>query len=215
LKALAAIGISEPNYTVAEAIETALVRRLDFANSADFVDDSARKMMLAADGLGPQINLVGGLNVASRERTDFGRLQFHEGLYNIGLEADLPLDIKAERNAYRAAMIILSRQQRQYEQDMDEVKLDVRNAYRKLAEAAERYHIGKSSLELAQKRVESTSLLLDAGRAKTRDWLESQDALLRAQNDLTDALVGHTVAKLNFFRDVGILQVRPDGMWEY
>jgi hypothetical protein len=26
--------------------------------------------------------------------------------------------------------------------------------------------------------------------------------------------VGHTVAKLNFFRDVGVLQVRPDGMWE-
>lgn len=215
LEALAAIGISEPNYTVSEAIETALVRRLDFANSADFVDDSARKMMLAADGLGSQLNLVGGLDAASREKTDIGRLQFHEGLYNLGLEADLPLDRKAERNAYRAAMITLSRQQRQYEQDMDEVKLDVRDAYRKLAEAAERYRIGKSSLELAQKRVESTSLLLDAGRAKTRDWLESQDALLRAQNDLTDALVGHTVAKLNFFRDVGILQVRPDGMWEY
>ncbi len=215
LKALATIGISEPNYTVAEAIETALVRRLDLVNSADFVDDSARKMMLAAEGLGPQINLVGGLNVSSREKTDFTELQFHEGLYSLGMEADLPLDRKDERNAYRAAMIALTRRQRQYEEDIDEVKLDVRNAYRKLTEAAERYRIGKNSLELAQKRVESTSLLLDAGRAKTRDWLESQDALLRAQNGLTGALVGHTVAKLNFFRDVGILQVRPDGMWEY
>ena len=215
LEALAAIGISEPNYTVAEAIETALVRRLDLANSADFVDDSARKMMLAADGLWSQINLVAGLNVASKEETDFTGLQFHEGLYNLGLEADLPLDRKLERNAYRTAMITLSRQQRQYEEDMDEVKLDVRNAFRKLAEAAELYRIGKSSLELGQKRVESTSLLLDAGRATTRDWLESQDALLEAQNDLTSALVGHTVAKLNFFRDVGILQVMPDGMWEY
>jgi len=37
--------------------------------------------------------------------------------------------------------------------------------------------------------------------------------LLQAQNDLTAALVAHTIAKLTFFRDVGLLQVRPDGMW--
>jgi hypothetical protein len=47
-----------------------------------------------------------------------------------------------------------------------------------------------------------------------RDFIESQDALLEAQDNLTAALVAHLVAKLNFFQDVGILQVRPDGMWE-
>jgi len=26
--------------------------------------------------------------------------------------------------------------------------------------------------------------------------------------------VAHTIAKLSFFRDVGVLQVKPDGMWE-
>jgi hypothetical protein len=44
--------------------------------------------------------------------------------------------------------------------------------------------------------------------------LESQDALLESQNELTAALVDHATAKLSFFRDVGILQVRPDGMWQ-
>ena len=53
-----------------------------------------------------------------------------------------------------------------------------------------------------------------AGRVITRDLLESQDALVEAQNNVTDALVTHLVAKLNFFQDVGILQVRPDGLWE-
>jgi outer membrane protein TolC len=62
-------------------------------------------------------------------------------------------------------------------------------------------------------RVESTTLLLEAGRSTTRDLLEAQDALLQAQNNLTAALVSHAIAKLSFFRDVGILQVRPDGMW--
>jgi len=214
LKALEEIGISEPDYTLHTAVETALLQRLDFATSADRIDDTLRKVMVAADGLGAELNLTAGTRVSSTEKTDYSRLQFHRGDYSLGLEADLPLDRKEERNAYRGALIELERTQREYDNKQDEVKLDVRQAYRQLAEAAERYRIQKNSLELAQKRVVSTALLLDAGRARTRDLLESQDALLQAQNDVTGALVEHVVAKLSFFRDIGILQVRPDGMWE-
>jgi outer membrane protein TolC len=57
-------------------------------------------------------------------------------------------------------------------------------------------------------------MLLEAGRATTRDLLESQTALLEAQNNVTDALVTHSIAKLTFFSDTGILQVKPDGMWQ-
>jgi len=215
LKALETIGIKEPNFAVTDAIETALVRRLDLANSADFVDDAARKVMLSAEGLGTQVELTAGLEVASKEKTDFTRLQFQEGLYNLGIEADLPLDRKAERNAWRSALITLTRQQRQYEQDIEEVKLAVRQAFRSLNEAAERYRIQRVSLRLAARRVESTTLFLQAGQAKTRDLLEAQDALLLAENNLTAALVDHTIAKLSFYRDIGLLTVRPDGMWDY
>ncbi len=214
LKALEKIGIGEPDYTLHTAIETGLLQRLDLANSGDRIDDSVRKIMVAADGLGAELNLIGSGRVDSTEKTDYSRLQFHRGTYKMGFEADLPLDRKTERNAYREALIALEQRQREYDNDMDKVKLDVRQAYRQLQEAAERYHIQKNSLELAQSRVESTSLLLEAGRAITRDLLEAQDALLQAQNNVTAALVDHAIAKLNFFRDVGILQVRPDGMWK-
>ena len=30
----------------------------------------------------------------------------------------------------------------------------------------------------------------------------------------TSALVAHTIIKLNFFGVVGVLQIRPEGMWE-
>ena len=150
----------------------------------------------------------------SRKKTDFSTLQFHRGTYGLGFDIDLPFDRKDERNAYREALITLTQQRREYQDHEDRVKLEVRRAYRDLREAAERYQIQKTNLELAEKRVESTSILLMAGRAITRDLLESQDALVEAQNNVTDALVAHLVAKLNFFQDVGILQVRPDGMWE-
>ena len=215
LRALETIGISEPDYSLDAATETALLQRLDLANSIDKIDDALRKAMVAADGLGAELNLVGGISVDSREKTDLDRLQFHEGTYKLGFEADLPLDRKEERNVYRKALITLEQQQREYENDEDKVKLDVRQAYRQLQEAAERYRIQENSLELAEKRVESNTLLLEAGRLTTRDLLDSQDDLLIAQNSLTDALVKHAIAKLNFFQDIGILQVRPDGMWRH
>jgi len=118
----------------------------------------------------------------------------------------LPLDRKSERNAYRNALITFTRSQRDYENSVDGVKFDIRNAYRQLRERAESYRIQQLSLKLAERRVENNQLLLDAGRAEVRLLLDSQNALVRAQNDL--------ISKLNFFRDIGVLQVRPDGMWE-
>jgi outer membrane protein TolC len=214
LRALEAMGVSEPNYTVEAAIKTAMVSRLDLANSFDSVDDAVRKVEVAANGLGADLNLVGSAAVNSTERTEFERLQFHKGNYSLGVNADLPLDRLAERNIYRESLIALQQRQREYDNSVDAVKLDVRQAYRQLQESAERYKIQKNSTELAAKRVESTSLLLEAGRLTTRDLLDAQTALLQAQNGLTAALIDHTIAKMSFFRDIGVLQVRPDGMWE-
>jgi len=214
LEALRKIGVTMPDYTLDEVVETSWLQRLDLANSKDVVEDAARKVVIAADNLGVELNLIGSASISSTEKTSFNRLQFEQGIYRLGLEADLPLDRKTERNAYREAVITLEQTQRDYENKEDEVKLNVRQAYRQLQEASERYRIQKNSLDLAEKRVESTALLLEAGRSTTRDLLEAQDALLEAQNAVTSALIGHAIAKLSFFRDVGVLQVRPDGMWE-
>ena len=215
LKALEEIGIIEPGYELDEAVETAFLRRLDLANSRDRVDDAARKVMVAAHNLGIELNLVGSAGVGSTPKTDFDRLQFHQGDYSLGLESkDLGLDRKEERNAYRKTLIEFEQQQRQYEIDRDRMELDVRQALRALKAEAEQYRIQKLALGLAVRRLETQELLMEIGQSNVRLLLESEGALLEAQNDVTRALVAHAIAKLGFFRDIGILQVKPDGMWE-
>jgi len=213
LKSLQNSGTTAPQYTVDNAIETALSCRLDLANSADGVDDAQRKVKLASEGLGAQLNLTGSTTVNSEGDKNFDNLQFHRGNYGLGLSADLPFDRKTQRNAYRQALITLESQQRAYSQSVDSVVQDVRQAYRQLMATAEQFVTQKKSLAIAEERVKNMPLLLKSGRAKTRDLLDAQDALLLAQNNLTSALVGHTIAKLSFYRDIGILQVKPDGMW--
>jgi outer membrane protein TolC len=215
LQALEQIGIIEPGYELNEAVETALLRRLDLANSRDRVDDAERKVVVAADNLGVELNLVGSAGVNSTPETDFDRLQFHRGNYRLGLESDdLALDRVAERNAYREALIKLDQQRRQYERERDQIELDVRQALRSLKSEAERYRIQKMALGLAERRLETQKMLLEIGQSDVRLLLESEGALLQAQNNVLRALVAHAIAKLSFFRDIGILQVKPDGMWE-
>lgn len=215
LKALEKIGIIEPGYELDEAIETAYLRRLDLINSKEKTDDAARKVMVAANNLGIELDLVGSAGVGSTPETDFDRLQFHRGDYSLSLQSnDLGLDRKAERNDYRKALISLEQQHRQYEIDKDRMELDVRQAIRSLKAEAKQYQIQKMALGLAERRLETQKLLLEIAQGNVRLLLESEGALLEAQNDVTAALVAHAIAKLGFFRDIGILQVKPDGMWE-
>ena len=214
LKGLAQLPITDPDYTLDMAVETGLIRRLDLATTADRIDDAVRKIVVAESFLGAVLDLVASANVGSRPINDFPNLQFEEGRYQAGIHAELPLDRLIQRNAYREALIVLEQQRREYENSVDVVKLEVRDDYRSLIETAERYNIQKNSLALAEKRVESTSMLIQAGQLTARDLLEAQDDLVDAQNNLTAVLVDHTIAKLRFFQDIGVLQVKPDGMWQ-
>jgi outer membrane protein TolC len=214
LAALEKKGTFKPSYTLKEAVEVASSNRLDLANLKDGVEDSERKVNVAENAFLPDFNLVAGMNVSSPEKMRYGSIEFNGGTYNAGYRLNLPLERKAERNAYRQALISQLRQERNYEQGIDQIVLEVRTSYRFLEETAKVYEIQQKSLDLANKRVESTTMLLDAGRAITRDLLESQSALLSAQNAKTSALVSHTIAMLAFFRDIEMLQVQPDGYWE-
>jgi outer membrane protein TolC len=96
----------------------------------------------------------------------------------------------------------------------DQVKLDIRNRLRTLLATRETIQIQVKSVQVAQKRVDSTTLFLEAGRAEIRDVLEAQESLLSAQNALTSAFVAYRTAELELQRDMGLLKVAADGLWK-
>jgi len=214
LVALESLGVAEPNVSLEESVQTALGLRLDLANVFDQVDDAARRVVVAADNLRTGLTLTARAGIPSSPGYQLDRHNLGDGTYSLGLSADLPLDRKRQRNAYREALIAHEAQQRTYQDQTDRVKLDVRQAYRDLTEAYTSYKIQLLSLDLARTRVDMQMILLQEGRATTRNYLDAQDDLLIAQNAKTSALVQFTLATLRFYRDVGLLAVRPDGLWE-
>nr|VFK49954.1 MAG: hypothetical protein BECKTC1821D_GA0114238_10857 [Candidatus Kentron sp. TC] len=85
-------------------------------------------------------------------------------------------DRKAERNAHRAGQIALGKVRRILGEAEDDVKLDVREGLRNLDKIGESHRIQQAPLQLAERRVESATLLQQAGRANTRDLLVAQGA---------------------------------------
>lgn len=207
------MGASPTDFNEPDAVQTALCRRLDLVNRADAVIDAQRKVYVAADALRTDLNLVGSADAVSGRRANRRNMQFTED-YLLDIELGLPLDRVPEQNAYRKALITLNQRQREYDLCSDTIAVEVRQAYRDLREAAERYRLQSEGLKLAQQRFRKTHSLMQYARVSSRRVLDAQGDLFDAQNEATEALVNYAIAMLNFYRDTGALQVRPDGMWK-
>ena len=68
--------------------------------------------------------------------------------------------------------------------------------------------------QIAERRVEEQSLLAEWGRSKAQDQVDAQNALIDSKNQRTQALVTHTIARLQFWNNMGILYIKANGQWE-
>jgi len=207
-------GLQHPDIAADDAVRVALEARLDFYNAREWVEDSKRGVAVAANALKPDLDLIVAGSVDSTGQDNFQELDFRRGRWSAGLDADLPLDRKAERNAYRAALIEHERVLRNYDLAEDNVKLEVRAAWRNLDQARRNYEVALRSVELSERRVEEQALLAELGLATAQDQVDAQNDLTQSKNDLTEALVSHTIARLAFWRDMGILYIKENGQWE-
>ena len=201
------------------AVRLALDSRLDLLTAQGNVEDAQRGVYMAADALRAEVTLL-GQGQAGERRSSSGsassenaRLQPNRGAYSGVLNVDLPLERTAERNAYRKSLIGLENAVRDLQKLEDQIKLDIRNTLRDLKAAREGLLTQIKAVTLAEKRVRSTDLFLQAGRAQIRDVLDSQEALLNAQNALTSAVVTYRIAELALQRDMGLLQIDANGLW--
>jgi outer membrane protein TolC len=199
------------------AVELGFENRLDLRVSEGKVYDAQRAVVVKADALGAELTLLGQANLGqSRSLGQAGMedasIRSDEGRYNALLNIDLPLERTAERKAYRESLISLESAVRNLQSMEDDIKLSIRNRLRSMSKAREAISIQTRAVELAEKRVKSTDLFFEAGRAQLRDILEAQEALLSARNSLTSAVIDYRMAELEFQIDTGILEIDKKGL---
>jgi outer membrane protein TolC len=196
----------------ARALQLAFDNRLDLLVATGEVYDAQRWVVRQADQLRAELTI--GASAAYADNDDDGSLNLEQGQFAAPLSLDLPLERTAERNAYRNSLIALEQATRNVQSLEDQIKLSIRNQLRALLESRETMKIQAQSVVVAEKRVRSSNLFLEAGRIQIRDLLEAQDARLAARNDLTAAVINYRIAELELQRDMGVLNVNEDGLWQ-
>ncbi|MEM7307759.1 MAG: TolC family protein [Planctomycetota bacterium] len=192
-------------------VTVALRERLDHLTAIDREQDADRNMKVSADALRAGLDVTFVANAASDvdQPLDFA---YDEAPWTAIIDLDLPINLLPERNTYRRAEITLNASRRARERSADFVTADIRLALRDLGAARERAEIQSNAAILAERRVESATLTLEAGRSDTRDLLESQAALIAAQNSAVRARVDFALARLALYRDMELLRVDADGV---
>lgn len=202
-----------------QAIELALDNRMDLRIAVGRVYDAQRDVVVAADDLRGELTFLG--SASSGDNRSIGstnqpnaKLRADKANYMALLTLDLPIERTRERDEYRNSLINMQKTLRDKNLLEDKIKLNIRNDLRALLSTREGLQIQAKSVDVAKKRVGSTALFLEAGRAEIRDVLEAQESLLSAQNALTSALVTYRISELQLQSDMGLLKVASDGLWQ-
>lgn len=202
-----------------ESIRVALENRLDLRTQIGRVLDAQRAAAVAADRLRADLALLGrGTVGGSRDTASAGmgdaELDAGDGLYSASLFLDPPLERTAEEIDFRGRLIEFEQAVRAVQALEDEIKLEIRNELRALTANREAVVIQATSVEVAQRRLDSTTMFLEAGRVEIRDVLEAEESLLSSQNALSAALVRYRVKELELQRDMGVLEIDELGGWK-
>lgn len=213
---LASLQIRHPDINPEDSIQVALAARLDFITAKEQLEDADRKVKLAANFLLPRVDLSSSVVVNSdpNKNTGLPLPEMDRYRYSAGLSVDPGLDKTAERDAYRTSLINRDRAARQIAQQEDEIKLEVRDSWRSLEQAKRNFEISDIGVQLAERRVEEQNLLAELGRAKAQDQVDAQNDLVNSKNQRTQALVAHTIARVQFWNNMGILYIKDSGQWE-
>jgi outer membrane protein TolC len=198
-------------FTLDQAVAMALDDRLDLMTANDQVEDAQRNVAVAANGLLPALNLDAGTSSTTSGTNQPLNFTSNTTNFNAGFTVDLGLTRLNQRNTYRSSLISLDLSTRNQCQVRDSVVQQVRNTWRQFQRTNSSYRIASASVDLARRQVDSTEMLLQAGRAIIRDVLDAQSALLSAQNNLAAAIVDYRVARLDLAVNMDILYVSETG----
>ncbi len=195
------------------AYQLATGHQMLILNAIDQFEDSQRKVRVSADKLKPGLNFFADASLESERPVDYANFDPKNWRGGVGVELNLPLDRMAERNNYRATLVSFESELRSFTLTLDNLQANVDRAVRTLEQRRQNYDIQRNALTLADRRVRSTELLLQAGRAEIRDLLDAQDAQINAQNAVVASLVAHQEARLQLMLDLGVLNTEPEKFW--
>lgn len=205
-------------------IQGALSTRLDLMDARGQVVDAYRQIAVTANALQAVLNVGYNYSVTGTASKPYAYAP--SGSENqLVINAQLPINRRAQRNAYRTALINYQSTRRLLMAFEDNIANDVRNDIRQLRAIAEVYKIQQRVVEQSYSIVENAAevlfappvpgTVLDAGTAAslTTQLLQALSGLLTAQNTLYTYWVGFLSNRIQLYLDLELMQLDERGIW--
>ena len=196
-----------------EAITVAMNSRLDLVNLRDQVEDTSRKVLIAKQQALPSVNALVNYNVLDNpNRSDFDLKPGNRNI-SMGLNTDLNLNQKPERNILRAAIVAEQQARRALDLAEENARSDVRTGWRDLQLARKQYELAKTGMELSTSRLEVEEAFNAEGLGAAINLVDAQRDMNTTRNLMVSTSINHTLVRLRLWRDMGVLFIEKDGGW--
>ena len=220
---LGMIELNDFDLELEEAIEIGLENRQDLMNIRAQVMDARRRMEVTANQLQAVLNVVvaGDIRTKPLSENNHNPFDFRADQSSIraGVNFTAPVQLVQQRNAYRAAQIGYQQARRNYMRTEDQVKLDIRTAWRQL-------NVNRRNFDLSRAAVRAANIQLDiaveqstgpaavgGGGNQGLNLLQALNSVLQTQNQLIQTWVVYETNRINIYNFMGTLELDPNGFW--
>jgi hypothetical protein len=226
LPALPVFGVDALTAPLDEAytacIQGALSTRLDLMDARGQVVDAYRQIAVTANALQGVLNVGYNYSTGGTANNTMSPATSENQLV---INAQLPINRRAQRNAYRSALINYQSTRRLLMAFEDNIANDVRNDIRQLRALAEVYKIQQRVVEQSYSIVENAAEVLFAppvpgtvldpvaAASLTTQLLQALSGLLNAQNTLYTYWVGFLSNRIQLYLDLELMQLDERGIW--
>ena len=208
-----ALQIIESPGTLDEAIAIAMTNRLDIWNLRDQVEDTSRRVLIAKQQALPSVNALVNYNMLDNpDHNDF-RLVPGNKNYSVGLNTDLNLNQKPERNILRSSIVAEQQARRALDLFEENTRSDVRTGWRDLQLARKQYELARQGMEISTQRLEVEEAFNAEGLGTAINLVDAQRDMNTTRNLMVSTTINHTLVRLRLWRDMGVLFIEKDGGW--
>ncbi len=219
---LTQIRLNDFSLPLEEAVATGLENRQDLMNSRATVMDARRRLEVTANQLQSILNVVVAGDVRTRPLSADNQNPFDfradQSSIRAGVNFTAPVQLIQQRNAYRAAQIGYQQARRNYMRTEDQVKVDIRNAWRQLTVLRQNFELARDGVRYATIQLDiaieqSNSPVAQGAGQQGLNILQALSSVLNAQNQLIQTWVQYETNRLNIHNFMGILTLDGSGFW--
>lgn len=193
-----------------EAVDSALLNRIEIEQANDRWEESRRLSRLAKTNLLPDLDIALDFSNIGRDEI-FTRTFTNErdSRWGVGFITSTDWDRTAQQVAFQQSLFGIVNAERGLNQTQDNIILEVKRTIRSLHRAGQKISLQLTQIHQSEGGLKLAKLKFDRGLANNFDVIQAEKTLRNSLAAYQSALIEHKIGEYRFLAAVGLLVDKP------